>query len=92
MVLSYPVLRHYNISHKDSFDKKSMAAGISPHAFEASAVFRILVVGSAADAPDPIARVIRDDNRSIREFLDVNRTSNTAQEALPVAGAAAAHT
>jgi hypothetical protein len=23
MVLSYPVLRHYNISHKDSFDKKS---------------------------------------------------------------------
>jgi hypothetical protein len=25
MVLSYPVLRHYNISHKDSFDKKSTA-------------------------------------------------------------------
>jgi hypothetical protein len=24
MVLSYPVLRHYNISHKDSFDKKSV--------------------------------------------------------------------
>src|SRR5215213_6867910 len=75
-----------------SFDKKPVAAGISPGAIDAPVVFNFLADGSAADAPDPPARIIRHDNRPIRQFLDVNRTSNTVQEALSIARAAAAHT